>query len=81
MNANAVKTIRTRIGVTQAALAEAIGVTQGNVSFYEKGQTIPPLVARKLIEFARAQGHDITFNDIYGVGEGNVSPTTAAQGA
>lgn len=59
------KSIRTRLNVTQAAIAEALGVTQGNVSFYEKGQTVPPAVAAKLIDFAAQRGEVITFDDIY----------------
>lgn len=66
MSAEAFKTIRARLAVTQAAMAEAIGVTQANVSFYEKGQTIPPKVAGKLIEFAKSKGHVITYDDVYG---------------
>ncbi|AZW22940.1 helix-turn-helix domain-containing protein [Bordetella bronchiseptica] len=57
--------IRQRLGVTQAALAVGIGVTQGNVSHYERGQTIPPDVARRLIDFARSQGLSLTFDQIY----------------
>ena len=65
MSAQFFKAIRARIGATQASMAEALGVTQGNVSFYEKGQTIPPSVAAKLIEFAKSHGHVITYDDIY----------------
>ncbi len=60
------KSIRERLSMTQAAVGEAIGVTQGNVSFYEKGQTIPPAVAAKLIDVARAKGLEITFDHVYG---------------
>ncbi len=60
------KSIRERLGVTQLVLATGMGCTQGNVSFYEKGQTIPPDAAKRLIEFAATLGHPITFNDIYG---------------
>lgn len=80
-----VKTIRERLGFTQAALGEGMGCTQGNVSFYEKGQTIPPDAARRLIDYAATLGHTITFNDIYGT-EGSaqakaepVDPTLEAQ--
>lgn len=62
---SAIKHIRERLGVTQAALAQGIGVTQGNVSHYEHGQPVPPRVAFRLIEFARAAGVDVTFDDIY----------------
>ncbi|MFC3107379.1 helix-turn-helix domain-containing protein [Undibacterium arcticum] len=64
---NQFQIIRERLGVTQAAIADAIGVTQGNVSHYEKGQTVPPDVARRLIEYAEKLGHAITFNDVYGM--------------
>lgn len=62
---NNLKTIRERLGVTQAALAEGMGCTQANVSFYEKGQTVPPDAAKKLIAYAQGLGHKITFNDVY----------------
>jgi len=66
MSAQSFNSIRERIGVTQAVMAEALSVTQGNVSFYEKGQTIPPAVAGQLIEFAKLRGHAISYDDIYG---------------
>ena len=66
---SAIQTIRRRLDLTQAALAEAIGVTQGNVSFYERGQTVPPGVAAKLIEFAGSKGLPIGFDHIYGAKE------------
>lgn len=62
---NSIKSIRARLGVTQQALAQGLGVTQGNVSFYERGQTIPPPVAERLIEYAKTRGVSITFNDVY----------------
>lgn len=63
---NTFRQIRERLGVTQAVLAAGIGVTQGNVSFYEKGQTVPPAVAQRLIKYAARLGHELTFNDVYG---------------
>lgn len=65
MSASAFKSIRERLGVTQAVMADGIGVTQGNVSFYEKGQTVPPQVAGRLIEFAKSRGLSITYDDVY----------------
>lgn len=47
-------------------LADGIGVTQSNVSHYEKGQTVPPHVAKRLIEFAFRRGVIVTYEDIYG---------------
>ncbi len=66
---NVIKSIRTRLGVSQAELGAGIGVTQGNVSFYEKGQTMPPDVARRLIEYAKGKGHTLSFDDIYALPE------------
>ncbi len=62
---NTIKSIRHRLGVTQAALAEGMGCSQSNVSFYEAGQTIPPERAEALITFAAGLGHALTFNDVY----------------
>jgi len=62
-----IKSIRTRLGITQAALAEGIGCTQGNIGHYEnKGQTVPPEVAKRLIVFAAERDLAITYDDIYG---------------
>jgi putative transcriptional regulator len=63
---SAIKTIRQRLEVTQAELASALGVSQGNVSFYERGQTIPPAVAGRLISFASSKGVELSFDSIYG---------------
>lgn len=63
---NAIYAIRKQLGVTQAALAAGIGVTQGNVYLYEKkGQTVPPPVAGRLIEYAATLGVTLTFDQIY----------------
>jgi len=66
MGVNKFKAIRAQLGVTQAVIAEGLGVTQGNVSFYEKGQTIPPEVAGRLIAFAAQHGVVLSYDDIYG---------------
>jgi putative transcriptional regulator len=63
---NPISSIRARLGVTQSAMAAGIGVSQGNVSNYEHGQTMPPDVANRLIAYAHSLGHTITFNDVYG---------------
>lgn len=59
--------IRELLGMTQAALAQALGRTQGSVYFYEKGKTVPPEVAGRLIQVAKAAGHELSFDDIYRV--------------
>lgn len=63
---NALKAIRERLEVTQAELGAAIKVSQGNVSFYERGQTVPPDVAERLIAFAVGKGLPISYNHVYG---------------
>lgn len=63
---NNIHQIRKRLGLTQEAFGEAIGVSQGNVSHYEQGrQEVPPDVARRVIAAADALGHAVTFDDIY----------------
>ena len=76
---NAIHAIRKQLGVTQAELARGIGVTQSNVSFYEKGQTVPPNVASRLIAYARGLGTELTFDRIYR--SGLADPTPAQQEA
>jgi len=63
---NAILAIRTRLEMTQAAFGQGIGVSQGNVSFYEKGQTVPPDVARRVIDLAATRGLALSFDHIYG---------------
>lgn len=62
---NHLAAIRQKLDVTQASLAQVLGVTQSNVSHYENGQTMPPDVARRLIAFASGQGVRLTFDDVY----------------
>lgn len=63
---NNLKSIRDRLGVSQVALAEAIGMSQGNISHCECGrQELMPDAARRLILFAKERGHDLTFDDVY----------------
>lgn len=65
---NAFRRIRTRLNLSQAELGRRLGMSQGNISNYEKEenpQTVLPEVAKALIALAKDLGHDITFNDIY----------------
>ncbi|NRR28866.1 helix-turn-helix transcriptional regulator [Oxalobacteraceae bacterium] len=66
---NSISKLRARLAVTQSAMADAIGVSQGNVSNYERGQTVPPDVAKRLIEYSATFGVGISYNDIYGAAE------------
>lgn len=63
------KSIRERLGVTQQALADGLGCTQGNIGHYERGQTLPPEMAGKLIAFAAGRGLAITYDHVYGDAE------------
>lgn len=60
------KAIRELLGITQQAMAEGIGCTQGNVGHYERGQTLPPDMARKVIDFASSSGIVLSFDHVYG---------------
>lgn len=60
------KRIREVLGVTQQAMAVGIGCTQGNIGHYERGQTVPPETAKRVIEFCRKAGLRIGFDHIYG---------------
>lgn len=62
---NNFRTIRARLGLTQAELGAALGMTQGNVHLIEKGQTLLPDVARRLIAFAATKDVRLTFDDVY----------------
>lgn len=62
---NNIRYIRQRLGLSQTAFGEAIGVSQGNVSFYELGQDVPPKVARKIISAAARSGIALSYDDIY----------------
>jgi putative transcriptional regulator len=67
LNMSAIKTIRTKLGMSQAALGEALGVTQGNVGHYERrGQLVSVPVAAKLIKVCKQRGLTVTFDDLYG---------------
>jgi putative transcriptional regulator len=62
---NNIQAIRARLGVTQKAMAEALGCSQANVSFYMQGQVMPPDKALRLITFAKEKGVEVTLDDIY----------------
>lgn len=65
-----IQIIRMRLGVSQQQLADALGCTQANVSNYERGQTIPPEMARKLIAFAHSKGLGyLTWDHVYGAAQ------------
>jgi putative transcriptional regulator len=76
-----IKAIRTRLGVTQTELAKGVGCTQGNVGHYERGQGMPPDVAKRLIAFAATRGHQLRYDDIYGDALSNFAQPAAEAAA
>lgn len=60
--------IRALLGMTQQEMAEVLGCVPSNVSFLDRGQTITPTVAHKLVGAAAALGVRLTFDDVYGTG-------------
>jgi putative transcriptional regulator len=60
------KRIRTKLKKTQQQMAKALGMTQSNVWMYEnRGQSVPPDVAKRLIAYAKEEGHDLSYDNIY----------------
>lgn len=74
---NPIKAIRERLGMTQAELAVGIGCSQSNVSFYEKGQTVPQPAAKALIGLAAERGVAITYEHVYGEQQLPAAPVEA----
>jgi len=66
MPTHRLRSIRKQLRITQQVLAAAIGCVQGNVANYERGQTLPPAMARKLIDFCGSKGLAIGFDHVYG---------------
>ena len=62
--ANNIRYIRQRLGCHKLP-AKPLCVSQGNVSFYELGQDVPPKVARKIIAAAARSGIGPSYDDIY----------------
>ena len=60
------KLLCTRLQISQAELAQALGCCQANISHYLRGQLMPAPRAQKLIDFATARGIPLTFDHIFG---------------
>ena len=60
------KPIRECLGVTQKALAEVLGCSQGNIVHLERGQALMPDMAAKLIKFSGENGLRIGYDHVYG---------------
>lgn len=67
---NAIKQIRTALGMSQTAFAKGIECTQGLIYHYENGLVDPPpRTAAKVIELARVNGLSIGYDHVYGAAE------------
>jgi len=75
-----IKAIRERLGLSQLALGRGIGCTQGNIFHYERGQTLPPDAAKRVITFAAEHGLDLTMDQIYGLQPLPAQPKEQAHG-
>jgi len=64
-----IQIIRSRLGITQVQLAEALQVRQSTVSRYDCGTPIPPWIAEALIAFAKSKGLMISYDHVYGVAQ------------
>ena len=63
---NNILAIRRRLGLQQSEFADAIGVTQSNVSHYENGRNDPSLdVGREVVALAKQMGHCVTLEDVF----------------
>lgn len=64
------KSIRSRLGATQCALADALCVTPANISHIETGkQSLSVELAKRLVEYAKTKGVSVTLDEIYGGGK------------
>jgi transcriptional regulator with XRE-family HTH domain len=60
------RAIRALLDVTQQDMAEALGVRQSFVSVLDRGGTLTPPKAAKLIAYAQSLGVVLTYEQIYG---------------
>lgn len=63
---NRLKELRNEAGLSQAALAKAMGVSQGAIAHYEKGfRGLKANSITKLLQVLSKHGVDCTFEDIF----------------
>lgn len=63
---NPILELRKQLDVSQSELAAAIGVTQSAISQFEKDSATPsPDTVKKLIDFAKTRGVEVSFDSIY----------------
>ncbi|MDR5611272.1 MULTISPECIES: helix-turn-helix transcriptional regulator [unclassified Arsenophonus] len=63
---NNLKKLRKQAGMTQARLANALGLTQGAVAHYEKGiRRLNIDIAKKILSEFNSRGIFCTFEDVF----------------
>lgn len=63
---SALKTIRKRVGITQAQLAERVGMTQAAIGHYETGRRRPGLEeCRRIVASLNELGASCTLDDVF----------------
>jgi len=63
---SALKTIRKRVGITQAQLAERVGMTQAAIGHYETGRRRPGLEeCRRIVTALNELGASCTLDDVF----------------
>ena len=61
-----IKQLRTQIGMSQAQLADALGVSQSLITHWETGRRQPsPQLALKIVSLARKHHQKITMESLY----------------
>lgn len=61
-----IKTIRERLRITQAALAESVGVTQGAIAHYENERRKPGLdECRRIVAALNQLGAGVTLDEVF----------------
>lgn len=60
------KALREKTGVTQAALAKTVGLTQGAIAHYENDRRKPGLEeCRRIVSALNACGAGVTLDDVF----------------
>lgn len=60
------KAIREKVGVTQAALAKTVGLTQGAIAHYENERRKPGLEeCRRIVDALNSSGAAVTLDDVF----------------
>lgn len=63
------KAIRQLLSVTQEQMAAGLSATQTQISYLDRGATVTPDTARRLIAYAATLGVRLSFDQIYGTAQ------------